>query len=80
MSACQKLASVNFPLMNCILLNFWLEIDDHQRSLVAVFNQTFINFTTSPRKHVCVCTCLIFEHFFLFSASNGENQKGNTGK
>ena len=35
--------------------------DDRQRSFVAVFNQTFINFTTtSSRKHVRVCMCLIF--------------------
>ena len=42
--------------------------DDRQRKFFAVFNQLFINFTTtSPRKHLCVCMCLIFEKLFLFS-------------
>ena len=42
--------------------------DDRQRKFIAVFNQTFINFTTtSSCKHVCVCMCLIFENLFLFS-------------
>ena len=36
--------------------------DDRQRNFVAVFNQTFINFTTtSPRKRVRVCMCLTFK-------------------